>query len=181
MARTAGSPATPTPTGALVKPDPGLAADPAKPPHLERVGPVPVPTGRLEDRRKIPECPRAEQDTELLHGVATQGLDPVDGPVDPAGRGHVGAREHHPYRIRNDSTGRRTIEMQGFGSVASGSTADPPRARAGRPSAPFQLRRFQLTRPADADVAWLAGVMDRRCRTFGLRVEQDSEGSLEAT
>jgi poly-gamma-glutamate synthesis protein (capsule biosynthesis protein) len=45
---------------------------------------------------------------------------------------------------------------------------------------PFRLRRFQLTSPSDADVAWLAETLDRRSRPFGVRVGRRPGGALSA-
>jgi poly-gamma-glutamate synthesis protein (capsule biosynthesis protein) len=45
---------------------------------------------------------------------------------------------------------------------------------------PFRLRRFQLTRPSEADVAWLADTLDRHSRAFGVGMEVASDGTLLA-
>jgi poly-gamma-glutamate capsule biosynthesis protein CapA/YwtB (metallophosphatase superfamily) len=46
--------------------------------------------------------------------------------------------------------------------------------------APFRLRRFQLAQPSAADVTWLAEILDRQSRPFGLRVELGPDGTLVA-
>ena len=46
--------------------------------------------------------------------------------------------------------------------------------------APFQLRQFQLTRPSEADVSWLADSLDRHSRPFGIRVELGPDLMLQA-
>jgi poly-gamma-glutamate synthesis protein (capsule biosynthesis protein) len=45
---------------------------------------------------------------------------------------------------------------------------------------PFRLRRFQLVPPAEADVAWLAGRLDRHSRPFGVGVAVSAGGVLSA-
>ncbi|MEX2547836.1 MAG: CapA family protein [Chloroflexota bacterium] len=46
--------------------------------------------------------------------------------------------------------------------------------------APFQLRRFQLLRPPQADVEWLASTLDRHSRSFGTRVDPTPGGLIRA-
>ena len=45
---------------------------------------------------------------------------------------------------------------------------------------PFQLRRFQLSRPTPADAAWLRNTIDRHSRPFGTRVDLASDGTYRA-
>jgi poly-gamma-glutamate capsule biosynthesis protein CapA/YwtB (metallophosphatase superfamily) len=47
--------------------------------------------------------------------------------------------------------------------------------------APYQLRRFQLVRPSEADAAWLAATLDRHSRPFGTRVNLGPEGWLDVS
>jgi poly-gamma-glutamate capsule biosynthesis protein CapA/YwtB (metallophosphatase superfamily) len=43
---------------------------------------------------------------------------------------------------------------------------------------PLQMRRFQLTSPAAADVAWLAERLNRECAGFGAAVRRTASGGL---
>jgi poly-gamma-glutamate capsule biosynthesis protein CapA/YwtB (metallophosphatase superfamily) len=43
---------------------------------------------------------------------------------------------------------------------------------------PLQIRRFQLTRPSNDDVAWLAATLDRVSSAFGARIGVQSSGRL---
>lgn len=46
--------------------------------------------------------------------------------------------------------------------------------------APFRLERLRLTRPGEADVAWLRDTMDDICAPFGVRVTRGGGAGLEA-
>ena len=46
--------------------------------------------------------------------------------------------------------------------------------------APFQARRFRLERPSESDVVWLADVLDRHSRPFGIHVRVVDDGFLAA-
>jgi poly-gamma-glutamate synthesis protein (capsule biosynthesis protein) len=47
--------------------------------------------------------------------------------------------------------------------------------------APYQLRRFQLGRPSEADAAWMAATLDHHSRSFGTRVELATDGWLDVS
>ena len=40
---------------------------------------------------------------------------------------------------------------------------------------PFQIRRFRLNHPSDADVRWIRERLNRECARFGHRVERDED------
>ena len=44
---------------------------------------------------------------------------------------------------------------------------------------PTQMRRLQLCRPAESDVAWMAATLDREGQRFGTGVRQTQNGMLQ--
>lgn len=59
-------------------------------------------------------------------------------------------------------------------------TLDPTGRTVRLAMSPFRLRRFQLTAPSEADVAWLAETLDRHSRAFGVGIGVASDGTLLA-
>lgn len=46
---------------------------------------------------------------------------------------------------------------------------------------PYQLRRFHLARPSEADAAWLRETLNRHCRPFGTRMDPEPGGTFRMT